>query len=329
MFRKAETTILQFLVMFIVGVVIFFTASPIFANYLNINSRSAQDLDRLVETIEDLSDGSFRSSTLHNMEQGVDYLVFMDKSGPVDLRMYRNANFENNVENYDKVIKFTPDDNVCIEGYACVCIFQGVNLERAEDRVVIPRSVACRSLSSNFMSGGINIMTSFGSDFDLDTQISEEGTSSAGQLTVAGLAGGSVAGVAVAAGTAKVISIGAAVGLMSTVGLPVLVVGGVASAIMYSSVKELAGATNYNGFLVTRENYEIRDPNVLIITNSDENFRSIQLYIEKFGDRFVVCPMIQLCNELVIQMKGRIGSGAPVGGSSDYSTDTEEFFRTG
>ena len=306
MFRKAETTILQFLVMFIVGVVIFFTASPIFASYMNMNSRSAQDLDRMLETIESLSGGDFRSITLHNMDSGTDFLIFMNRSGPVDLRLYSSSDFENNPGRYDRVIEFHPDDNVCIDGESCICIFQGANLQSADDNnVVRPRSVACRSMNEIFISGGINIITSFGNEFelqDLQGTLTEAGTTTPLESAVAGVAGGGAITSAVAVGAFKVVGLTIGAGIMSTIGLPVLIVGGVASAVMYNGVAELARTTGYNGFLVTRENYDIEDPDVLIITNSDENFRSMQIYVQKFGeddDKIVVCPMIQLCNDVV------------------------------
>ena len=286
----------KFLVWMILGVMMFFVSGNIFASMIRIQSRSAEDLDLLFDRIEELSHGSSRSVILHHMVANKDYLVFMDKAGPIDIELYRREGRMND-RNPNRKITLTPNYDFCPEGTGCVCIFKNADLHEEVDGVVAPESSICRTLPEDLkvrVGIGDHIFTSF-TEEDIQ-RIHQD----ARDVPPEDIAIASASGVAVTAGAIVLkFGVGAVIGVAGVVATPFVVAGGVlAAGIMYSS--RLLTEATYNGILVARDSYEINDPHFVIFVNPSEDVRFMELYLHREGDYLIACPFTEYCRNLAL-----------------------------
>ncbi len=295
----------KFLVWMILGVMMFFVTGNIFASMISIPSRSAEDLDILFDRINQLSHGSSRSVILHHMVKNQDYLVFMDKAGPIDIELYRNKRRMDSREP-NKKITLTPNYDFCQEGTGCVCIFKNADLNQDATGVVTPSSSICRPLPEELSvraSLGGHIFTSFTED-DLQVIHQQAEDPSVLEDIMTGLGGAGAAGTATVGAIALKFGIGAVVGAASIVALPVVAtagaVGGIMAVGISRSANNILGSSSYEGIQIARDNYEIDDPNFVIYLNSNEDVRFLELYLHREGDYLITCPFTDYCRNLAL-----------------------------
>lgn len=322
--KKADVIVPRTLIVMIIATGFLLVTVNIFANMVDLNPRTAEDLNEVVDTLEFLNSGSSRTAILHNMEPRRDYLVFMNSAEDFNLSLSRKGLFG---ERNGPTIRFSPSG--CQVGEPCVCIFRGVDLRDGADGDVIPRSSLCQPLPYRFVSGPIPVMTAFAdekldviSNYDRDdiVRVTENIEKDPSDLDLQSAARTfAIAGGAAAIGTA--VKVGAVTLLVSggaVVAAPVLLAG-IAGVVVHEALLGFTG-DNYDGVFVNKED-------VVIYTNPNPDVRFIRIFMERYDDFFVTCPMIEYCNQLVLHEIRENYGGTSDTIPDNFGTTVEDYIR--
>lgn len=290
-------TIPSYIIGILLAIPFLFIGVNLYASMSDGSSRSAQDLDVIIDRVSELNHLSSRSIVLHHMEQRRDFLVFMNSSEEFSVVLSKN-NFLGQ-EREGPRIRFRPEG--CREGDPCVCIFKNADLRDNPVGEVYPRITLCRPLPYNFYSGPIPVMTSFSEDdilnfesYDIEQRnsmaaaiVQESEDLEFGEAARTFGIGGAVGG------TLGVVKIGAAV---------IIGTGGAVLAIPAALVG-LAAVGVHNGVLgFTGEEYThvfVDKEDVVIYTNQYDDTTFIQVFVKREGDYLVTCPIHEYCDNLI------------------------------